>query len=99
MRFRNVVDERLYFLPAQQLVSMLAYSLRQMGRENRCRINDGVVHHLCSLTVIFRNPEGGQTKRRFRSYLALDWTAYIARVDCQKLVSHQLASCDLDTFQ
>src|SRR5436190_5264731 len=99
MRLLNVVDQRFYFLAADQLECMAADGFRQVCRQYGRRIDNRVVQRLRTLTVFLRDPDCRQTERRLVGRRACDLFRNAPGIDRQVFIRHQFAARDLHAFQ
>jgi len=94
----EVVEQRLNFLPSQNLVRVGLHDLREVGRDHGCRIDHHVALGLRHLLVPFGNPYGRKTEGRFFRLDPLELSRPVVGGDGQGVPRHEFAPGEFDAL-
>ncbi|AHG33440.1 hypothetical protein BBQ_3538 [Burkholderia pseudomallei MSHR511] len=93
------LDERLHFLPAEQLGRVLDDEMVQVRRDDGARVDDRVAVHLRLLAQRRVDPHGGQPERRVLRRRAGQRGRHLARIDREPLARIRFARADFDALE
>ena len=85
---RQIVEQGLDFLTAQEFMQILLEDLCQVRGDDRGRVHHRVAGHDRLVLLGVGDPQGRQVEGRFQGFDALDGMAGIARIHGQKMVDH-----------
>jgi len=98
VRLREVVDQGLHLLPAQQFVGMGLDDLREVGRHDRGGVDHDHAARLDALLLLLRDPHGGKPEGGLSRLDSLD-PGRLVRRERQPVPGQQLAAGDLDALE
>ena len=94
-----MIEQRLCFLAAQQLIDVRLDDFRQVRRNHSRRIDDGVSRQLGSVFFLRLDPDGRQPESRICGRHAGQCLASAAAVDGKNTVDIDFSSCNLHAFE
>ena len=96
---RNVVEQLLSFLAAEQFRSIGKYQVIEMGSDHRARVDDRVAHDVRLVAQRCLDPNGWQAKSGILGRISRQCAADSTRIDRQEHSGIGLTTPNLDAFQ